>query len=234
MARGRGEEEREREGEAFDSYSNLLATGLELPVPATRHKPESNRRREGSTGAGEGQERNREEASGGSEGGEERNRKKPQLTQRAPRKSLFGAASEARRYSLASRYTQGGHYNVCKHRRALARAYTAVSIGAHAQFRRNKRELSHVAERNIKKCVEHKATERRGRGGGGGGGDAEEEGGGAESREGRRRKRDRKAEGERDAAGIKGEADKEGWEGGREKLRVRNDERRGERGREER
>lgn len=92
--------------------------------------------------------------------------------------------------------------------RARAR-YTAVSIGAHAQFRRNKRELSHVGERNIKKCVEHKATERRGRGG------AEEEGGGAESREGRRRKRDRKAEGERDAAGIKGEADKEGREGGR-------------------
>lgn len=71
MARGRGgEEERQREGEAFDSYSNLLATGLELPVPATRHKPESNRRREGSTGAGEEQERNREEASGESEGGE--------------------------------------------------------------------------------------------------------------------------------------------------------------------
>lgn len=95
--------------------------------------------------------------------------------------------------------------------RARAR-FTTVSIGAHAQFRRNKRELSHVGERNIKKCVEHKATERRGRGGGGG---AEEEGGGAESREGRRRKRDRKAEGERDAAGIKGEADKEGREGGR-------------------
>lgn len=54
---------------------------------------------------------------------------------------------------------------MCTHRRALARAYTAVSIGAHAQFRRNKRELSHVGERNIKKCVEHKATERRGRGG---------------------------------------------------------------------
>lgn len=55
---------------------------------------------------------------------------------------------------------------MCTHRRALARACTAVSIGAHAQFRRNKRELSHVGERNIKKCVEHKATERRGRGGG--------------------------------------------------------------------
>lgn len=47
--------------------------------------------------------------------------------------------------------------------RSLARS-RGRERGAHAQFRRNKRELSHVRERNIKKRAEHKAMGRRGRG----------------------------------------------------------------------
>jgi len=126
--------------------------------------------------------------------------KKLQLTQRAPRKSLFGAARETRRFSLASRYTQGGHYNVC----TLVRAHTAMST-THMHNSGATNASSHVEERNIKKRAEHKATKgRRGEDEGGTEGGREGE---RERLEDRRREQDRKAE-EKNAAGIKGEADK--------------------------
>lgn len=143
--------------------------------------------------------------------------KKLQLTQRAPRKSLFGAARETRRFSLASRYTQGGHYNVC----TLVRAHTAMST-THMHNSGATNASSHVEERNIKKRAEHKATKgRRGEDEGGteGGREGERETRGPKERarsEGRREKRCRHKR-----RGWQREGRKAAWETDREKEKDR-------------
>lgn len=87
-----------------------------------------------------------------------------------------------------------------------AHAHTAVST-AHMHNSGATNASSHVGERNIKKRAEHKAMGRRGRETAHKGKRKEEEV--EERRENRRRERDRRRQKKRDAASIKGEADKE-------------------------
>lgn len=128
--------------------------------------------------------------------------KKASINTAGTTKISFGVRARLEDPLSASRYTQGGHYNVCT--LARAGAHTAVST-AHMHNSGATNASSHIGERNIKKRAEHKATGRRGR---------EEE----RTRGRGRRKRwwrdgeDRPGGNEigrqkkRDAAGIKGEA----------------------------
>lgn len=101
-------------------------------------------------------------------------------------------ANEPRRFSLAFPvHTQGGHYNVCtlarSFVRSLARSRDREERGAHAQFRRNKRELSRTREKHQKTCRAQSDGGQSGPQEGAG-----SEGGGSET-----------------PVGIKGEADKD-------------------------